>query len=80
MEHKSIICAHGVIKKCGVNYWENYAPVVNWISVKSLLYIYNIQEFPSRSIDFVVSFTKSDIYVNFFMELTLGMGVDGDRR
>ena len=55
---------------------ENYAPVVNWISVSSLLDIASIHEFPIISIDFVIFFTQNDLDVNFFMGLPLLMGVD----
>ena len=32
-KHKAHLCTHGVMQQFGVNYWETYAPVVNWISV-----------------------------------------------
>ena len=63
-----------------VNYWETYAPVVNWISVRSLLDIESIHEFPRRSIDFVLDFTQSDFDVDVFMDLPSGVGVDGNYR
>ena len=36
-KQKSILCEHKGMKQWGVNYWETYAPLVNWISVMSLL-------------------------------------------
>ena len=42
MKHKYMLCVHGEIQKWGVKYWENYAPVLNWISVRSLLDIESI--------------------------------------
>ena len=62
-----------------VNYWETYAPVVNWISVMSLLDIESIHEFPSRSIDIVLEIPQADLDVDFFMGLPLGMRVDVNR-
>ena len=38
-KHKNRLCAHGGMKQWGVNYWEAYDPVVNWIIVRSLLAI-----------------------------------------
>ena len=32
-KHKARLCAHGGMQPWGVNYWETYAPTVNWISV-----------------------------------------------
>ena len=59
-----------------INWWETYAPVVNWISVRSLLYIASVYELSSRSIDFVFAFLLGDLDVDVFMDITLGMGVD----
>ena len=70
---------HGVMQKLGVNYWCDYAAVVNFISVRSLWDIASINEFPSRSIDFVLSFPQAHLDVDFIMELPLCMGVGGKR-
>ena len=37
MKHKARLCAHGGMEKWGIDYWETYAPIVNWITVTSLL-------------------------------------------
>ena len=66
------------MQKCGVNYWKNYAPVVNWISVGSLLTIASKHELKSRSIDFVISFSQYDLDLDVSMTLPLGMRVDGN--
>ena len=36
-KHKSRLCAHGGMQQWGINYWETYAPVVNWTSVRLLM-------------------------------------------
>ena len=54
--------------------------MINWISVSSLLAIASIYELPIRSIDFLPAFTQYDLDVYVFMEIPLGMGVDGNRR
>ena len=33
-KHKARLNAHGGMQHWGINYWETYAPVVNWISVR----------------------------------------------
>ena len=42
LKHKVRLCAHGGMQKWGINYWDNYAPVVNRISVRTLLAKTNI--------------------------------------
>ena len=49
--------------------------MVDWISVRSLLAIASIHEFPSRSIGFVLAFPQADIDVGVFIELILVMSV-----
>ena len=67
------------MQQWGVNYWETYAPVVNWISIRTLLAISNIHGLPSRSIDFVLAFLQADLDLDVFMELPVGIQVnEGD--
>ena len=47
--------------------------------MRSLLAIASINELPSISIDFVLAFTQDNLDVDVFVELNLGMGVDGNR-
>ena len=56
MNHKARIFAHGGMQQWGVDYWETYFPVDNWISMRSILAKESIHKFPSRSIDFVLDF------------------------
>ena len=75
MKHKSKLCENVGIQQWGVNYWETYAPVVNWRHLRSLSPISSIHEFPSISIEFVFSFPQYYLDMYIFMEIPLGMGV-----
>ena len=46
-KHKARLCAHGGMQTWGVNYWETYAPTVNWISVRFLLIVFCASFSPS---------------------------------
>ena len=61
------------MQQWGVNYWETYAPVVNWISVRFLLVLSQIAGLESQAIDFVLAFPQADLDVAVYMELPLGM-------
>ena len=63
------------MKKWGINYWDTYDPVVNWISVQSLIAITKIHNMRSWSIDFVLAFPQADLNVNVYMELPIGIDV-----
>ena len=76
-KHKARLCAHGGMQQWGVNYWETYAPVVNWISVRFLLTLSEIVGLESRTIDFVLAFPQAELDVPVYMELPIGMDVPG---
>jgi len=65
------------MQQWGVNYWETYAPVVNWISVRFLLILSEIAGLDSRAIDFVLAFPQAELDVPVYMELPIGMEIPG---
>ena len=65
------------MQQWGFNYWEAYLPVVNWIIVRSLLSIASIQKLPITPIEFLLEFTQSELAVDVFVDIPLGMGVYG---
>jgi hypothetical protein len=71
-KHKARLCAHGGMQTWGHNYWETYAPVVNWASVRLILAIAKIHGLPSKSIDFVLAFPQADLEVPVYMQLPVG--------
>jgi hypothetical protein len=56
----------------GENYWETYAPVVNWASVCLILAIAKSHDLLPKSIDFVLTFPQADLDVSAYMELPIG--------
>ena len=57
----------------GVNYWETYAPTVNWISIRFLLVVAQALQLHTHAIDFTLAFPKADLEVPVYMELPAGM-------
>jgi hypothetical protein len=74
-KHKARLCAHGGMQTWVFNYWETYAPTVNWISVRFLLIIAEILEIDTKAIDFVLAFPQADLDVPVYMELPAGMEI-----
>jgi hypothetical protein len=71
-KHKARLCTHGHMQTWGTNYWDTYAPVVNWASVCLLLAVAKVHGLPLKSIDFVLAFPQADLEVLVYMELLLG--------
>ena len=64
---KSKLCCHGGQKQWGVNYWENYATVVSWSSVRILMTLAKLYNLHTKSVDFIQAYpqvaVKSSIYL-----------------
>ena len=74
-KHKARLCAHGGMQQWGIHYWETFAPVVNWLSVRLVLVLAIVYDLPVKSIDFVLAFPQSELDVPIFMELPPGFHV-----
>jgi hypothetical protein len=72
-KHKARLCAHGGQQTWGIDYWDTYAPVVTWASVRLLLIVAKIHGLQSKSIDFVLDFPQADLDVPVYMELPAGV-------
>ena len=72
-KHKARLCAHGGQQTWGQDYWETYAPVVTWASVRLLLIIAKLHGLESKSIDFVLAFPQAELDVDVYMELPAGV-------
>ena len=79
LKHKARLNAHGGMQRWGVDYWETYAPVVNWISVRLLLVLAIIHKLETKSIDFVLAFPQADLDRDVYMELPYGFQVGDDK-
>ena len=79
MKYKARLCAHGGMQTWGENYWETYSPVVNWLSVRTLLAISVVHDLDTRAIDFTLAFPQADLDVAVFMEMPYGFDHSGNR-
>eukprot|EP00957_Ditylum_brightwellii_P183380 13968671-Ditylum_brightwellii.AAC.1 len=73
MKHKVYLCAHGGMQRWGVDFWDTYSPVVNWITVQTLLTIVSIHNLPTKCIDFVLAFPQAKLDIDILMELSIGI-------
>jgi hypothetical protein len=75
LKHKARLCAHGGMQVYGVNFWDTYAPVVNWISIRMMLTLSVIHKLYTTSIDFTLAFPQADADVEIYMEIPIGCEV-----
>ena len=55
-----------------MNYWETYALVVNWASVRLLLALSHIHSLKSKSINFVLVFPQAVLDTEVYIEIPYG--------
>ena len=71
-KYKARLNAHGGMQRWGVDYWETYALVINWISVRLLLILTVLHRLETKSIDFVLAFPQAKLERYVFMETPYG--------
>jgi hypothetical protein len=77
-KHKARICTDGSKQQYGVDYWETYAPVVSWSTVRLLFTLSSLHGWHSKQIDFAQAFTQPPIKDNVYMKIPRGWHiVDG---
>ena len=59
----------------GINYWESYAPVVNWVSVRFLLIISQLAGLETQALDFVIAFPQAELDVPMYMKIPPGINI-----
>jgi hypothetical protein len=74
-KHKARICTDGSQQQYGVDYWNTYAPVVSWSSVRLLLTLSHIHHWQSTQIDFTQAFTQLPIKEDVYMGIPQGWHV-----
>ena len=79
-KYKSRICAHGGMQEKCINYWETYAPVVEWMSVRIMLTLAAIENLHTKSIDFVLAYPQSNLDIDMYLELPQGLNVGPESR
>ena len=56
IKHKARMCTHGGMHQWGVNYWDTYYPVVNFMSVREIITISILVELHTKSVYFVLAY------------------------
>lgn len=77
---KARLCVDGSSQEHGVNYWETYAPTVQWETLRTLLTLALANNWTTRQLDFVLAFPQADVECPMYMEVPRGCNVDGNKK
>ncbi|KAL7561622.1 hypothetical protein ACA910_001490 [Epithemia clementina (nom. ined.)] len=69
---KARLNVHGGQQEHGVNYWETYAPVVMWPTIRIFFILSILMGWYSRQLDFVMAFPHAPVEVPLFMNIPKG--------
>jgi len=72
IKYKARFCADGRRQEFGINYFETYAPVVKWNSIRTCLTLSVIYNWKTRAIDFDQAYTQADCDSDIFLHLPFG--------
>jgi Reverse transcriptase (RNA-dependent DNA polymerase) len=64
----------------GVDYWETYAPVATWSSIRMILNMAAMRGWETRQMDFVQAYPQAPVETELYMEIPKGFQVGPDKR
>jgi hypothetical protein len=74
---KARLNAHGGQQVKGVNYWETYAPVVSWPTIRFFFSIALLRGWETRQIDFVQAYPQAPVECDIYMDIPKGYKIKG---
>ena len=77
-KYKARLCCHGGQQQWGVNYWDTYAPVVSWSSIRILMTIAKLHNFHTKSVDFVQAYPQAELKSTIFLRSPPGVELATD--
>ena len=77
---KARLNVHGGQQEHGVHYWDTYAPVVTWQTVRLFLILSILLGWQSRQLDFVMAYPQAPAEMPLYMRLPQGYKRNGITR
>jgi Reverse transcriptase (RNA-dependent DNA polymerase)/GAG-pre-integrase domain len=77
---KARLNVRGGKQEYGVNYWETYAPVIAWDTIRLFLVLSLLNKWHTRQIDFVLAYPQADIECPIYMDIPSQLEYQGSRK
>jgi hypothetical protein len=74
-KYRSRACPHGRHQIEGVNYWDTYAPVFSWWTVRLTLILSLLSCLKSHQVDYVSAYTQAPLDCELFLNIPPGFTV-----
>jgi Reverse transcriptase (RNA-dependent DNA polymerase) len=76
---KARLNVHGGKQEKGLNYWETYAPVASWASIRLVMNTAALMGWVTRQLDFVLAFPQAPVETDIYMEIPAGFNIEGNK-
>jgi Reverse transcriptase (RNA-dependent DNA polymerase) len=77
---KARLNVHGGKQTKGLNYWETYAPVAAWSSIRLIVNAAALHGWKTQQLDFVMAFPQAPVETAIYMEIPAGFDLKGKRK
>ena len=77
---KARLNLHGGKQEHGVNFWETYAPVISWVTIRLFLVLSGMNKWKTKQVDFVLAFPQADIECPMYMDIPRGFNFNGSSK
>jgi Reverse transcriptase (RNA-dependent DNA polymerase)/GAG-pre-integrase domain len=77
---KARLNVHGGKQTKGLNYWDTYAPVASWASIRLILNTAALMGWTTRQLDFVLAFPQAPVETDIYMQIPAGFELQGDKK
>jgi len=78
-KYKARLSAHGGQQEYGINYWETFAPVVQWTTIRLIMTLTMILDWHTRQLDFVLAYPQAEVEGDIYMKLPKGFSLTEGR-
>jgi Reverse transcriptase (RNA-dependent DNA polymerase) len=77
---KARLDLHGGKQQKGIDYWETYAPVASWASMRLIMYMAVLKSWYTRQLDVVLAFPQAPVETDLYMEIPAGFDTNGENK
>ncbi len=76
LKYKSRICVNGKEQAFGRDYWETYAPVASWSTIRLMIILSTLLNLKTRQVDYTQAFPQAALTEPVFMKIPQGWFVN----
>jgi hypothetical protein len=78
LKYKSRLCVNGKEQMFSRDFWETYAPVASWSTIRLLLVLYTLLNLKTRQVDYTCAFPQAKLDVPVYMKVPQGWFVTAE--